>query len=513
MKNRHWVDRYVELVLAIVLILWATGALGQSVNSDQIKKKTDGGLVGDTAKALAVGIVRASSAPSSPVTGQLWCDTTLSPCTLKQYTGSTWIAPQVNAAITTQADVSSFPGSPVDGQIFYSKAERYLWVYDSTAALWRAIGTTLTQSGGNIVDTYTAAVITAPASAPTAATSGTAGSTGSGSYSWKVTFRNANGGETTPSAASNVVTPGASKSADLSSIPLGGAGTTQRNIYRTASGNGNTGPWLYVGNIADNTTTTYHDGAADGALPVPDINFSGAMPGTWVARIPGGTATTGGCGTTSRNTLACYAGTTGLTVAYNVSNDGGARATLDISAYSTGNYTAQYKITRLSGTGDYNTTVVSPAFAGMRRGTADNAIRIVGTIGGAAGGGAEITLPFSSSNHSRAILTGRSSAAGSSSDFSFWNNPWPEIDALPIWVRWVRRGSTLLGYWSTNGSEWTNSVSCTNGTNTNSGCTFGAAYTGATNFDNITLEMMSGAVARGNTGWIEIKDFTLKVDP
>ena len=106
--------------LLSILFLFAFPALSQAVDSSQMKLGTNGGLVGDAANALWVGVYRAASAPSSPVTGALWCDTTLSPCTLKQYTGSVWVAPQVNAAITTQADTSSFPGSPVDGQIFYS---------------------------------------------------------------------------------------------------------------------------------------------------------------------------------------------------------------------------------------------------------------------------------------------------------------------------------------------------------------------------------------------------------
>ena len=119
----------MKRLLALALLA-ALPAFGQSINSDQVKKKTDGGLTGDSAKALTVAIARSTSAPASPVTGQLWCDTTATPCTLKQWDGAAWSAPIVNAAITTQSDVTSFPGSPVDGQLFFSKSPYALYVYD-----------------------------------------------------------------------------------------------------------------------------------------------------------------------------------------------------------------------------------------------------------------------------------------------------------------------------------------------------------------------------------------------
>ena len=72
-----------KLIVALVLafLLPPASALGQSVGASQIRKKADAGLVADGANALAVGVYRGTSAPASPVTGQLWLDTTTTPAT------------------------------------------------------------------------------------------------------------------------------------------------------------------------------------------------------------------------------------------------------------------------------------------------------------------------------------------------------------------------------------------------------------------------------------------------
>jgi len=118
---------------------------------------------------------------------------------------------------------------------------------------------------------------------PTAAEAG-AGSVDVGSHSWKVTFVRSISGftgsyETSEGAASNVVTISSSaKDVNLTNIPLGPAGvTTARKIYRTVAGD--TGSYLLVGTIADNSTTTFTDNVADGSLgaAAPATNTTGII--------------------------------------------------------------------------------------------------------------------------------------------------------------------------------------------------------------------------------------------
>jgi uncharacterized phage protein gp47/JayE len=93
--------------------------------------------------------------------------------------------------------------------------------------------------------------------APTAAVNATAGNL-NGTYEYMVTFVTA-GGETLPSPVSNAITP-VNQQANLSAIPIGGSGTTARNIYRAKNGSGN---WRLVHTISDNTTTAYTDNTTD----------------------------------------------------------------------------------------------------------------------------------------------------------------------------------------------------------------------------------------------------------
>jgi len=94
----------------------------------------------------------------------------------------------------------------------------------------------------------------------TAAINVTAGNL-NGSYEYAVTFITASG-ETLQGPDAIAVTP-VNQQVNLTAIPLGGTGTTQRKIYRQKNG---TGPYQLVTTIADNTTTTYTDNIADGSL-------------------------------------------------------------------------------------------------------------------------------------------------------------------------------------------------------------------------------------------------------
>jgi hypothetical protein len=97
-----------------------------------------------------------------------------------------------------------------------------------------------------------------------------------GNYQYVVTFTGV-GGETAASAVSNTVAA-ALKQVSIT-LPLGpGPYTSARNIYRTAAG-GTT--FLFLAQIADNTTTTYTDNTADGGLGVavaPSSDSTGSVP-------------------------------------------------------------------------------------------------------------------------------------------------------------------------------------------------------------------------------------------
>ena len=109
-------------------------------------------------------------------------------------------------------------------------------------------------------------ILAAP-TAPTAGTPTAGGSVTAGTHSYKVTLV-ASDGETTPSVKSSVITAVSTsgQTVPLTDIPIGGAGTTARKIYRTVAGD--TGDWKLLATIADNTTTTFSDTIADGSLGV-----------------------------------------------------------------------------------------------------------------------------------------------------------------------------------------------------------------------------------------------------
>jgi hypothetical protein len=117
-------------------------------------------------------------------------------------------------------------------------------------------------------DSWTAAGISAPISAP----SGAAGAAGvlTGDYRYKVTFVRTIDGRSAisdPSGNSTTITL-SSQQASLSSIPTGPAGTTAREIYRSKR-DAFTREFLtyqYVTCINDNVTTVYTDNANDESI-------------------------------------------------------------------------------------------------------------------------------------------------------------------------------------------------------------------------------------------------------
>lgn len=106
--------------------------------------------------------------------------------------------------------------------------------------------------------------------APTVAVSGSAGNI-TGSIEYAVAFVTAQG-ETEIGAAS-VAVVAAAKQINLTAIPLGGAGTTSRKIFRQKDADG---IWKLVTTIGNNTATTYTDNTTDGALGGNPVQVSTA---------------------------------------------------------------------------------------------------------------------------------------------------------------------------------------------------------------------------------------------
>lgn len=103
-----------------------------------------------------------------------------------------------------------------------------------------------------------------------------AGNVDVGLHSWAVTFVTA-AGETnlgtnsTPLSVGGTGSPPGPSIVNLTAVPLGPEGTTSRKVYRTVAGN--EGDFLFVGVIADNTSTTFSDNIADADLgdPAPTV--------------------------------------------------------------------------------------------------------------------------------------------------------------------------------------------------------------------------------------------------
>ncbi len=87
-----------------------------------------------------------------------------------------------------------------------------------------------------------------------------------GTHSWKVTFVSQASGESSAGTVSNQVnvTTGSTQTVALSAVPIGPPGTTARKIYRTVAGD--TGNYLLLTTLSDNSTTIFSDTIADASL-------------------------------------------------------------------------------------------------------------------------------------------------------------------------------------------------------------------------------------------------------
>ncbi|MBI4637673.1 MAG: hypothetical protein HY727_15150 [Candidatus Rokubacteria bacterium] len=151
-----------------------------------------------------------------------------------------------------------------------------------------------------------------PPPACVATDSGVGGNVDVGAHTWKVVFVHSAGGKTLGGTTSNTVTiAGSAKRVDLSSIPLGPAGTTAREIYRTKAGQGS---YFLAVTINNNVDTTVSDNVADASLGAA-IPTTATYPTNRVV-LSGGGVTTGNISVTTPAQLFKFVGDSSW---YNVS--------------------------------------------------------------------------------------------------------------------------------------------------------------------------------------------------
>ena len=175
---------------------------------------------------------------------------------------------------STKTRSFSWPGSSFEGTI----------VLGGTTDLWGTLfaqsdinsanfgfQVTVSNSGTGIFDTeLTNGRITVYQGAGFSAGTGTTG-TLTGTYTYKVTFAASSGEESDASNASTAVVL-SGQQGTLTSIPTGDARTASRNVYRKG---GILTAYYLVGNIADNTTTTYSDNQTDIAALTEAVILAG----------------------------------------------------------------------------------------------------------------------------------------------------------------------------------------------------------------------------------------------
>lgn len=172
--------------------------------------------------------------------------------------------------------------------------------------------------------------------APTAALAGAgAGNVDNGTHSYKITYVTASG-ESIGSPASNVlnVTDNSTNGqVALTGIGKGNGNVTARKIYRTVAGD--TGAYMLVGTLNDNSTTTFTDNVADSSLgaDIPTdnttldttirTNSAGTfLPNNYSLNLAGTDGNNGVLSITTANNLSLTNGSTGSLIL----NAGGAGA-------------------------------------------------------------------------------------------------------------------------------------------------------------------------------------------
>lgn len=92
-------------------------------------------IITSTAAAPNAVIFYQATAPTSPVTGQLWLNTTTNQFNI--WNGTAWVA-----AVTTYTYQSTAPSSPVTGQVWVDSDDRQFYVWNGSA--WISAITTFT---------------------------------------------------------------------------------------------------------------------------------------------------------------------------------------------------------------------------------------------------------------------------------------------------------------------------------------------------------------------------------
>ncbi|MFA6031127.1 MAG: hypothetical protein WC969_14825 [Elusimicrobiota bacterium] len=293
-----------KLVALVLALLFAPAALGQSVGASQIKKKANAGLVADTANALAIGVYRGTTAPASPVTGQPWLDTSVTPAVLKSYNGTAWEISPTGAAIT-QADLTSLPASPTDGMIVWASSLRRAVIYDATLTQWYYLDASnrpVTANHSTDIAGYPNSPIGAAPAASGSVTAG--GAVTVGTHVCAVVAYNSIGGRTLPGTATSTLTASAGQQTLALTFTASGTGWVGKEVY--CSKVGTTTPLFWIAAIDDVTTGTYNVTVADGSFATttaPDKDFSSALPTGWTGYT--NDRTRGGCGSTGTSIL-CY---------------------------------------------------------------------------------------------------------------------------------------------------------------------------------------------------------------
>ncbi len=441
-----------KLALLLALLLIAPSAFGQSVGASQIKKRAAGGLVADSANALTVAPYRASSAPSSPIEGQLWCDTTTTPCTMKSYSGSAWTSPP-NSVIQVQATLSTLPTSPTDGQIVWVSSQGRAVVYDATAAKWYYLNETGKTAGADYsVDTvgYSTAFLTPP---DTTGSVVAGGAMTVGDHTCAVTYYNEIGGETTPGAGFTG-TVGTNKTFALTFVATT-TGAFGKRVYCSKANT--TTPLFLVASIDDTTTGTYNVTTGDAAFSVmtaPDENFSAPLPAGWIGRA-GPTRAYGGCGSTGDGLLCSSLGAVGNPSATNY----GPRMAYVMTSDPAG-WRATWTITRLD-----------LGFPGRAAGTVAGFPVAALMVDAATPASATsyfsfqylLALPVGPASTPNLTHGVRATGGGQTTDATAGTSvmPWPPITAMPIYAQFVgRREGTEYSHRfsiSGNGQEWASS--------------------------------------------------------
>lgn len=292
--------KIVTLLLALAL---APSALGQSVGASQIKKRSAGGLVADSANALTVAVYRGTAPPNAPLAGMTWCDTTTTPCTLKTYSGTEWTS-SPNTVVMTQPTLATLPASPTDGQIVWVSSQARAIVYVASEAKWYYLDATGRAAQADYsINTmgYSTDFLASPGN--TTGTLVAGGSMTTGDHSCAVTHYNSTGGETMVGGTYTATVPASGNKTMSLTFAATGIGVAGKRIYCSKAGQ-STPLWL-VASIDDNTTGTYNVTVADTSFltnTAPDKDFSAPLPAGWVYSAPD--RSWGGCGSTG-TTLLC----------------------------------------------------------------------------------------------------------------------------------------------------------------------------------------------------------------